>query len=185
MGRNRTPPKGKKIKPTFFVFCEGKTEELYVKFLRSQFRLPIEIDSQIAKNGINTEYIRNYKKGRFTHNKDKTFLLYDLDAPMMLEKLRAINGTILLASNPCIELWYLLHLKEQNAVINCADCNKELVRRNGNYSKIAIDAKLKDILATKHLKARHRAKKLVHYDNPCSTVYLLLEALDEVKGGEY
>ena len=67
MGRHRSSPKGKKIKPTFFVFCEGKTEELYVKFLKSQFRIPILIDSKIAKNGINENYIKGYKKGKFTH----------------------------------------------------------------------------------------------------------------------
>ena len=118
-------------------------------------------------------------------NKDKTFLLYDLDAPKMLEKLQAISDTILLASNPCIELWYLLHYKEQKAVISCANCNKELSKKNGNYSKVIIDKNLKEVLATKQLKARHRAKKLTHYNNPCSTVYLLLEALEEVKAGIY
>ena len=112
MGRERRAPKGKKMKPTFFVFCEGKTEELYVKYLKSKYRIPIEIDTQIAKNGINKNYIKNYKKGKFTHQKDKTFLLYDLDVPKMLEKLQTIPNTILLASNPCIELWFLLHFKD-------------------------------------------------------------------------
>ena len=185
MGRHRSSSRGKKIKPTFFVFCEGKTEELYVKFLKSQFRISILIDSKVTKNGISEKYIKSYKKGKFTHKKDKTFLLYDLDAPKMLEKLQAINGIILLASNPCIELWYLLHYKEQKAMISCVSCNRELSKKNGNYSKVAIDRILKDILTTKQLKARHRAKKLTHYNNPCSTVYLLLEALEEVKGGNY
>ena len=48
MGRSRRPPKGKKIKPTFFVFCEGKTEEQYIKLLKSHYRIPIEIDSKNA-----------------------------------------------------------------------------------------------------------------------------------------
>ena len=181
MGRSRRPSKGKTIKPTFFVFCEGKTEELYVKYLKSKYRIPIEIDTQVAKNGINKNYINSYKKGKFTHKKDKTFLLYDLDAPKMLEKLQQIPGTILLASNPCIELWYLLHLKEQKAEIDCNACNKEIEKQNGQYSKTKIDEKLKSILDTKYLKAINRTKKLETFKNPSSTVYLLIEALEEVK----
>jgi len=29
MGRGRKPSKGKKIRPHFWVFCEGQTEEAY------------------------------------------------------------------------------------------------------------------------------------------------------------
>ncbi|MEN8122149.1 MAG: RloB family protein [Bacteroidota bacterium] len=181
MGRSRRPSRGKEIKPTFFVFCEGKTEELYVKYLKSKYRIPIEIDTQVAKNGITSKYIKGYKNGKFTHKKDKTFLLYDLDAPKMLERLQQIPGTILLASNPCIELWYLLHLKEQKAEIDCNACNKEIKKQNGQYSKTKIGENLKSILDTKYLKAINRAKKLETFKNPSSTVYLLIEALEEVK----
>lgn len=80
------------MKPTFFVFCEGETEEAYVKFLKSRYRIPIEIDSKVAGNRITNKYINNYKKEKFTHVKDKTFLLYDLDTPKMLEKLQQITG---------------------------------------------------------------------------------------------
>jgi len=135
MGRSRHSSKGKKTNPIFFVFCEGKTEKLYIKFLKSQFRIPFEVDSKIAKNDISENYIKSYKKGKFLHEKDKTFLLYDLDAPKMLEKLQAIKGTILLASNPCIELWYLLHYKEQKAAINCKKCNVELKKNISNTAK--------------------------------------------------
>jgi len=32
-----------------------------------------------------------------------------IDAPEMLEKLHSIKKAILLLSNPCFELWYILH----------------------------------------------------------------------------
>ncbi len=179
--RKRQAPKGKYMKPTFFVFCEGKTEELYVKYLKSKYRIPFEIDTHISKNKITSNYIRNYKKNKFTHEKDKTFLLYDLDAPKMLEKLQQISGTVLLASNPCIELWFLLHFKNQRASIDCRHCIKELENRNKNYSKTILDEKLKYYLDTKQDKAASRARKLNHYDNPCSTIYLLIEELEKIK----
>ena len=41
-------PQGRSVRPTFFVFCEGETEEEYVRFLRSHFRVPIEIDASVT-----------------------------------------------------------------------------------------------------------------------------------------
>jgi len=180
MSRKRKSTRSKRMKPTFFVFCEGKTEELYVKYLKSKYRIPFEIDTQVAKNNITADYIENYKKNKFTHEKDKTFLMYDLDAPKMLEKLQKIDHTTLLSSNPCIELWYLLHYKEQKAKIDCKKCNKELEKRNKQYSKTFIDTKLKAHLDTKQQKAVNRAKKLGNLDNPSSNIYLLIDELEKV-----
>ncbi len=179
--RKRQASKGKKIKPTFFVFCEGKTEELYIKYLKSKYRIPFEIDTQIAKNKIKENYIKSYKKNRFTHKKDKTFLLYDIDAPKMLEKLQAISDTILLASNPCIEFWYLLHYKNHTSNVNCIYCNKELKNRNKKYDKTILDTHLKEYLNKNQDKAINRAKKLKYYNNPSSTIFLLIEELEKVK----
>ncbi len=179
--RKRNAPRGKRMKPTFFVFCEGKTEELYVKYLKSKYRIPFEIDAQIAKNRINEKYIKAYKKNKFTHPKDKTFLLYDTDAPKMLEKLQKIQGVILLVSNPCIELWFLLHYKPQNANVDCKYCVKELSKLNKKYIKTTLDTRLKECLESNIERAVSRAKKLNHYKNPSSTVYLLIEELERVK----
>ena len=181
MGRNRLLPRGKKIKPAFFVFCEGETEEQYVKFLRSQYRISIIINSKIAGNRITESYIKHYKKTKFTHQKDKDFLIYDLDAPKILERLQTIDNATLLVSNPCIELWFLLHFKEQKAAIDCKACVKEIINKNGAYKKGILNAEMKEILTVRQLKARHRAKKMVSYNNPSSKVYLLIEELERVK----
>ncbi len=178
--RKRTASRNKKMKPTFFVFCEGKTEEIYIKFLRSKYRIPFEIDTQIAQNRINEKYIKAYKKNKFTHKDDKTFLLYDIDAPKMLEKLQKIPDTILLASNPCIELWFLLHLKNQTANLNCKSCIKELENQNKNYSKTILNLNFKEQLNKNTEKAVNRAKKLNCYNNPCSYVFLLIEELEKL-----
>lgn len=77
MTRKRTASKGKKINPHFWVFCEGETEEAYVSFLRSRYRIPITIVSKIVGNKINERFIKSYKKGKPTHEKDKDFLMYD------------------------------------------------------------------------------------------------------------
>ncbi len=181
MARHRKPSKGKKINPTFFIFCEGKTEEQYIRFLKSQYRIPLVIDSKVKSINISERYIQNYKKGKLSHKKDKTFLLYDLDVKDVLEKLSKFNDTILLLSNPCIELWFLLHLKTQNAEINCKRCNYDLNKNGGGYKKGVLTNHLKDLLMSKQLKAINRSKKLIQYNNPSSTIHLLIEALEEIK----
>ena len=126
MVRKRKASKGKKIKPHFWVFCEGKTEESYTCFLRSEYRIPIDIVPKVAGSKIDERFIKNYKKGKPTHEKDIDFLMYDADVPEVLERLIKIKKAILLASNPSIELWFLLHYKNQKANISTDDCIKEL-----------------------------------------------------------
>lgn len=99
------------MNPTFFVFCEGKTEATYVDLLRRSFRVPMEIIARVSDSNISQPYIDRCKRERFTTNEDKTFLMFDLDVPGMLERLRKIKDAVLLLSNPCVEYWFLLHYK--------------------------------------------------------------------------
>ena len=140
MAGGRKIPKGKKINPTLFVFCEGETEESYVNHLKSLYRLPsIHIHAKIGRNNISAEYIANYKQDKPTHEKDITFLMYDLDVPEMLEKISCIENSILLVSNPCIELWFLLHYKSQTSSTNSSNCCREMTNRNRTYKKGSIE----------------------------------------------
>jgi len=182
MGRGREEPRGKKINPTLFVFCEGDTEVAYVNMLRSHYRLPsIQIDSKVSGHNITSQYIENYKRDKPTHEKDVDYLMYDLDVSDILDKLRAIDGYTLLLSNPCIELWFLQHYKNQTAHANCDYCCKELKNRNKAYEKGAIDKKLKEKLIAKVDAAVKRVKKLTDYENPSSSIYLLIEKLNDLK----
>jgi hypothetical protein len=60
--KSKRVSKLKEIRPTFFVFCEGETEESYVKYLRSQYKLPVEIVAKKKGSDINTRFINNFKK---------------------------------------------------------------------------------------------------------------------------
>lgn len=182
MASRRREPKGKKINPTLFVFCEGDTEEAYVNLLKSLYRLPsIQIRSKIGGNDITSKFIEKFKQGKPTHKKDMNFLMYDIDVPEIIERLNNIDDSTLLLSNPCIELWFLLHYKNQTANINSERCCREMVNRNRVYKKGAIDKKLKEKLTSKIGDAINRAKALTENNNPSSTVYKLIEILDELK----
>jgi hypothetical protein len=74
MSSERQISKGKKINPHFWVFCEGKTEEAYISFLRYEYRLPAEIVTKIAGCNISKRYIESYKKGKPILKKDMTVI---------------------------------------------------------------------------------------------------------------
>jgi hypothetical protein len=182
MARKRRNPKGKKINPTLFIFCEGETEESYINLLKSVYRIPsIHIHPKIGGNNITTDYIENYKKDKPTHEKDLNFLMYDLDVASMIDRLSKIEDCILLVSNPCIELWFLLHYKNQTANTNNDKCCKEMNNRNRTYKKGLIDTKLKEKLTGKIDDAIKRAKALTEYANPSTSIYKLIEVLNELK----
>ena len=75
MARKAKQPRGKKMNPTFFVFCEGKTEAAYVDLLRRSFRVPVEIIARVSDSNISQPYIDRCKRERFTTSADKTSLL--------------------------------------------------------------------------------------------------------------
>ncbi len=182
MSRKRRPSRKKRIKPHFWVFCEGETEEAYVHYLRSKYRLPIEIEAKVSGSKINKGYIARYKKGKPTHEKDRDFLIYDADVEKILKRLNKIDSATLLTSNPSIELWFLLHYKNQTTKITEYKCIQELCNRNKNrYKKGIIDKKLKEKLESKQVKAIERAKKLTEFENPSSNMYIFIELLKETK----
>jgi hypothetical protein len=181
---SRREPKGKKVRPTFFVFCEGETEEAYIKYLRSAYRLPIEIDPKIAGNRITGKYIAGYKKQKSIHPNDKTFLIYDCDVEVVLRKLQEIKGAHLLGSNPCFELWYLLHFQNQTAGLTSEECLSKLINHVRSYKKGVFDDKLKNKIIENKSQSILRAKALTELSNPSTAVYKLIEELDAIKNQE-
>jgi len=181
MGKKRHSKK-KKINPKFWVFCEGKTEKSYVEYLRAKYRLPIKIIPEIVGSKISNKLISNHISKKEKHPKDKIFLLYDADVNKVLQRLQQIKNIKLLASNPSIELWFLLHYKNQTANITEEDCIRQLGKRNRNtYKKGLIDEKLKKRLEEKQKEACSRAEELVLYNNPSTNIFEFIEELEGVK----
>ena len=78
MGRKVRLSKGKRMKPNFFVFCEGETEMAYVKFLRSLYRVPIQVIPKKGKSNISEDYIERSKNEYVRTEQDKVFLILQL-----------------------------------------------------------------------------------------------------------
>jgi hypothetical protein len=182
-GRNSRQSRNKSINPTFFVFCEGETEEAFVLHLRATYRLSIIIQPKIAGCDISNRKISNFKKQHTTHPKDKDYLLYDLDREDIVERLKKINAT-LIGSNPCIELWFLLHYCSHTGEITAEECVKKLKTKNRQYKKGVIDDNLKDKMAECHTQATGRAEQLDWSKNPSTNVHRIIEDLEFVKANK-
>ena len=175
MGRQIRKSKGKTMKPNFFVFCEGESEVAYISHLRSQYRAPIQIIPRKSDSNISVRYIENCKREYVVTKNDKTFLMFDLDVDGMLEHLLSIPDAILMVSNPCIELWYLLHFEKCHAELTQNVCIKKLKRHLEHYTKGTLALNEKQQLSEKTSEATARAKMLDTYNNPSTTIYKMIE----------
>ena len=177
MGRKARISKGKQMKPNFFVFCEGETEIAYVKFLRSLYRAPIQVIPKKGKSNISEDFIVKSKNEYVQTDLDKVFLMYDLDVDGILEQLQKIPNVELLVSNPCVELWFLLHYQEQKAEIASEKCVQKYQKVSKGYKKGILSEEEKEGFTKNRESAIDRAKKLAAFQNPSTTVFKLLEEL--------
>lgn len=175
---SRRQSRGKRINPTYFVFCEGETEEEYIKYLRSVFRIPIEINSKRTGSGISKRFINGYLKTKPRHKKDEIFLMFDLDIDGVLEKLVELEG-IVLASNPCLEIWFLLHFREQRASISTENCIRTLKEVWPNYEKGQLTQSQKRNLIEFLNEAKNRAEQLNCHNNPSTSVNIFIDYLED------
>lgn len=181
MGRQTRKSKGKTMKPNFFVFCEGESEVAYISHLRSQYRVPLQIIPKKSDSNISVRYIENCKREYIATKNDKIFLMYDLDVDGILVHLQRIPDAVLLVSNPCIELWYLLHFEECHAELTQNTCIKKLKRHLEHYTKGTLVFNEKQQLSDKTSDATARAKAMETYNNPSTTIYKIIEQLENLK----
>lgn len=171
----------------FLVVCEGETEREYVEALKRRFRLPVAIKTKVSGNQINARLIKEYVRELGLLSKDEyhVFYIYDSDVKSIVDKLRQLEGTLIL-SNPCIELWFMLHSSEHNR----ATTSDEMVRRLkqshsawAHYSKGYLSNDQLNLLFGHVDEAATRARLLDWPENPSTNAYKLIDALNEAKNG--
>ena len=177
--REKTSPK--QMRKIALVICEGETEVCYINLLKSWYKSPIRIISHIEGTKITPSLVEKRTKELKISQWDKvhTFLMYDMDVQAINEKLQKCKAEMLL-SNPCFEIWLLLHAKEQKATINTDALIKELKKCAPvwkNYSKSAFTDTQKAFLNSNKDIAVARAKELHEFLNPSTGIYKLIEML--------
>lgn len=181
MARVQRISKGRVMKPNYFVFCEGDTEVVYVEMLRAYYRLPIHIIPKRTLLNITSSLINRIKSNYIETKSDKVFLMYDLDVLSVLDRLRKIPDATLLCSNPCVELWLLLHYAEQKSEISSVDCVAKLSRHIKNYKKGRLTVAENVFLMNSVNTACKRAMSLKPYGNPSTTIYELIAELERLR----
>lgn len=165
------------------VICEGETEVGYINLLKRWYKSPVRIVSHIEGTKITQSLVdkRTQELKISALDKVETFLMYDMDVPAVNEKVMACN-TELLLSNPCFEIWLLLHAKDQKTALNSDAVLRELKKCAAvwnNYNKSVYTDTQKAFLREHLNDAITRAKNLRDFQNPSSRIYKLIEILSD------
>jgi hypothetical protein len=150
------------------------------RFYRAQIRVITHVEGQsICQNTIR----KLKEKIRVKPNEIvETFLMYDLDVEEVNKKLIECDA-IPLFSNPCVELWFLLHSKDHRTAISTDEVIRELKKSDAvwrSYEKGDFTITQKQVLWNNRLEAVKRAKLLKNLNNPSSGIYILIEKLEKL-----
>lgn len=185
--RTRLYRKPRRAHNVYLVVCEGETEREYVEALKRHFRVPVTIKTRVSGNALSLRLIRQYVAELNVGSDDEysIFYIYDEDVNVVADRLRKLPGTALL-SNPCIELWFLLHIRNQSGHIDADAAVKSLKKSHAcwsKYSKGVLDSSQFQILMRNYPSALERAKRLEPGGNPSSNIYEFIELLKNAKMG--
>ena len=185
------------------MFTEGeRTEDGYLVHWRREFRdkVIVTIDSfhggplQLVDHAVATKRseAREERRGGGRPH-DEVWCVFDRDEhpniPQALDK-AAGNGIGVILSNPCIELWFVLHFDDQTAHLERGEAqsrSRELLSCDKNLSPDALRK-----LAGRYADARIRAQKLAQkhrgdgsppHANPSSNMWELIDRIC-TKGSE-
>lgn len=179
------------LRSRVLVVCEGRvTETAYLNELRKNFRLTatvvIETGSSDPLNLVN-DAIDARDAGVYAGREyDEVWCVFDTEAPKPHATLEdalkeAATAELFVArSNPCFELWLLLHLEDHNAHLTTKQAGQALRRAVTQMSSKSIDRRTFLRLAngipdavrrSAQLAAQHEADgRLCPHDNPSSGV---------------
>jgi RloB-like protein len=174
-GRASGPPQRRPSKAAvlldLLVFVEGlRTEDSYLTYWRRRYRdrVLVEIDPfrggplQLVEQAVEAKRIeaREAKRGRGRpHN--QVWCVFDRDEHPNFAKaidLANRNDIKLAISNPCMELWFILHFEDWPAYLERQVAQHRAAELLG-CSKVLTDAAL-NALAERYDQARKRAMKL-------------------------
>lgn len=197
----RRRPATREIGRRVLIACEGsKTEPGYFDGIRQALRLSTERVLVIPHEGTDPRSVvraavarRNEQRrdGRWTE-RDTAWAVYDGEEHLAANptnwheaiQIAQTKDIRLAISNPCFELWYLLHYQDQSAYLTRQQARHALKQYLPDYEKSnrLYPEPLKDltreaIRRAKALDSRAQANELPAHENPCCGVVYLVESL--------
>jgi hypothetical protein len=200
-GTARNPPTRRvssdAVLPHLHVFCEGEmTEDRYFKYwyriYRSAVRLTIDefhgtplslVQRAVTYQGAER---RNEARGRGSAA-DQVWCVFDVDEhPAIPDAIDLANrsGIRVAISNPCIELWFLIHFESQTAFIDRRDaqrrayahmkCGKAVTEESLQLLGPNTDGAKERALS---LDEKHVGDRSPPHSNPSSQVWALVDQI--------
>jgi len=160
---------GDAIRKDILAFVEGaRTEEDYLLHWHREHRLRVNVQIYPQRGTPKTlvdlairEKVRAERESRRGRPFDEVWCVFDVDEHPQVEEATAqaqANGVRVAVSNPCLELWFLLHFRDQTAWIDRASAQRasaECLSCRKSLSDDALRA-----LQLRHADARARAQAL-------------------------
>ena len=196
--RRRAPKIDRRVR--FVIFCEGElTEPLYLKAVAS---LPEVRDiATLEIHGMGCEPRRLVEEARAAKRSERGqstgatsyWCVFDVEAPRRHARLdEAVqmardNDINVAVSNPCFELWLVLHYTDHERWIDNDDCRSLRRQHDGSKGKgldgaAYMPRRHEAMERARRLAASHdSAKRQLPHDNPSSDMYRLLEAVDPIE----
>jgi len=179
---------------TVVVFCEGEASEPdYVNAVR---RLPsvrgnTSVNIEVAsERGVPLTLVRRAIDRAVDDEVDECWCVFDVEWPQqhpnLTEAMRLAedHGIRLAVSNPCFELWLILHFEDQTGFLNTADAERRSRKLDGRAGK-RIDADMYMPLrhsatqrAVRLSRLHERNKTSFPCDNPSSSMSDFLAAVE-------
>jgi len=195
MGIRNLRAKKRKQRDIVIIVCQGKrTEPNYFEHFKGGSNFVLYIKKRAEDPISLMEYAKYLRENEFDFGpKDKIFCVYDIDSTSeeALKKARAKAsqyGISSCISNPCFELWYLLHFIYSTSCLNSyTDVKAELLKYIKDYEK---SRDVHNLLISKQINAINNAKKLekhhtrseiksIRMRNPSTQVYEVVEYLNK------
>lgn len=182
---------------TVVIFCEGKASEPdYINGLKrlpnvhSNTSINIEVDPH---QGVPMTLVRLVIDRAADDEVDECWCVFDVEWPKNRPNLQQAiqlardNGIRLAISNPCFELWLILHFEDQTAFLDTDEAESRSRKLDGRSGKqINADQYIphRRVAARRasSLSCRHeRDQTLFPHDNPSSTMGGLLTAISAIE----
>jgi hypothetical protein len=201
---NRRRPR-RAVGRSVIIVCEGsKTEPGYFNAIRQSMRLPTAQVYVVHPNATDPlsivraaiDYRRQRVRERAWSAGDSAWAVFDGDEHRNANphnwndaiQTADIQGINLAVSNPCFELWYLLHYQDQFAQLSREAAERRICDHLGEYEKAKVywPDPLGPLTDEAIGRARRLADRLVadgarRHSNPSTDVFNLVESLLELQ----
>ena len=196
-------PAARALAARIVVATEGvSTEPEYLKVFsrihgdRSVSVVPIRVGGDprtVVERAI--EESEKSKRDRLA-TRDSVWAMFDRDDHKRFDEARDLargNDIRLAISNPCFELWGILHYQEQNAPLERQECQRKLGKLCPDYNagagkvfgdREAIERRYSVAVERASLSVKRREDEGAPRGNPSTTVHLLTEFIRCFKRGE-